>query len=390
MIKKQKFMKNHIVYLTFFLAFCSCAIQTVDAHAMNENYVFINIQEHSIDGRVEIRSNDLEDKFGIQLLNQDTSPQEQAVLHASKVQTYIRENLSLGNQETNYPIKFTKVDYLGEGDQSNFTQYFFEVATSEIPDILTIKNTLLYQGDRFHRSLLLVEYNQKTDTNYGIEHAAMVFGPNRSEQTLDLNNIPSILWPKDMFMQGVWHIWIGLDHILFLVAILLPVVLIYSNKQWLPTEKFTSTLWSVLKIVTVFTIAHSITLALAAFDYIQLSSRIVESVIALSIVLAALNNVFVVSKKSSLYIILVLGLFHGLGFASVMGHLPFRMVDGLKSILYFNLGVEAGQMAIVLVLFPILFLLRAKPAYSKWIMPAVSIILALIASYWFIERAFEL
>ena len=142
--------------------------------------------------------------------------------------------------------------------------------------------------------------------------------------------------------------------------------------------------------MTVFTIAHSITLSLAAFDLVTVPSRLVESMIALSIILVACNNFKGKVRGGSLWVILGLGLFHGLGFATVMGELPFRVQSMLKCVVGFNVGVELGQIAIVSMLFVPLFLLRKTKAYVPVILWGGSVILILIAGYWFIERAFGL
>ena len=84
------------------------------------------------------------------------------------------------------------------------------------------------------------------------------------------------------------------------------------------------------------------------------------------------------------------GLVHGLGFASVMGHLPFRMVDLLWVVIYFNVGVELGQIAIVAIVFPILFLLRKSPLYESVVLKGVSALLIAVAAWWFVQRAFDL
>ncbi|MEM8964700.1 MAG: HupE/UreJ family protein, partial [Acidobacteriota bacterium] len=155
-------------------------------------------------------------------------------------------------------------------------------------------------------------------------------------------------------------------------------------------ESFKSALWTIVKIVTVFTVAHSITLSLAALDVISLPSQVVESIIAFSIVLVALNNLFPRFREGHWLIIFFFGLFHGMGFASVMGDLPFRMMSLVKVILGFNIGVELGQVAIVLVAFPILYLLRRTVFYRPVVLGGGSVVIGLLALWWFIERAFGL
>jgi hypothetical protein len=249
---------------------------------------------------------------------------------------------------------------------------------------------MLYEDDWFHRGLLLVEYNTKTKTHHGEEYIAMVFGPASGDHVLDLTAVPGVLRARDMIWQGVLHIWIGIDHILFLVALMLPTVLVLTSRSWMPVAGFRRALWNLLRIVTVFTIAHSITLLLAAMGVLDVPSLLVESVIALSIVLVSLNNLTGLVKEGSLLIILCLGLFHGLGFASVMGHLPLRVESLLKGVVGFNIGVELGQLAIVSVVFPLLFLLRRQALYVPVVLRGGSAVLVVIAAAWFVQRAFGL
>ena len=124
---------------------------------------------------------------------------------------------------------------------------------------------------------------------------------------------------------------------------MLPTVLVMSGDSWGPVAGFPRALWNLLKIVTIFTIAHSLTLLLAALGILDVPSRLVESVIALSIILVALNNITGKSaRQGRCWRSSGSGLFHGLGFATVMGHLPFRTVYLLRSVLGFNIGVELG------------------------------------------------
>lgn len=358
------------------------------AHATGEDYVFFTFREDSIEGHFEIHFDDLETKLGLNVDPSEGQALEDTRAAAPRVHAYIQENFSVAPQGgAPYPLEFTHQDVIVL-PQGTFGQFHFRVASGPLPDRLDIRHGMFYQGDKVHRGLVLVEYNAKTDTTYPSEYTAMVFSPTNRDQTLDLNNVPALMGPREMIPQGVLHIWIGIDHVLFLLALMLSTVLVRRDGEWQPVEKFTSALWNLLKIVTVFTIAHSITLLLAALDFISLPSRLVESVIALSIILVAANNIFGKVREGSLLIILGLGLFHGLGFASVMGHLPFRMVDLLKVVIGFNIGVELGQIAIVAVVFPILFWLRKTPVYQPYVLRGASAVLILVAGWWFVERAF--
>ena len=360
------------------------------AHAQGEDYVFVTFLDSSIEGHFEIHFDDLQGKLGLAVDPRQDEALKDVTATAPRVQAYIEENFRVGPQGgAPFPFEFIRQDVIVL-PQGTFAQYYFRLRTGPLPDRLDIHHSMFFEDDRLHRGLVLVEYNAKTETTYPGDYTAMVFSPTNRDQTLDLTDIPSLMGPREMIPQGIRHIWIGIDHVFFLLALMLSTVLVRDDGKWKPLDRFPRALWNLLKIVTVFTIAHSVTLLLAALDFIALPSRLVESVIALSIILVAANNIFGTVRDGSLLIVLGLGLFHGLGFASVMGHLPFRMVDLLRVVIGFNVGVELGQAAIVAVIFPILFWLRKTWLYQPYILQGVSAVLILISGWWFVQRAFGL
>ena len=154
--------------------------------------------------------------------------------------------------------------------------------------------------------------------------------------------------------------------------------------------RFRDTFWDVFKVVTSFTVAHSITLSLAALSVISLPSRLVESTIALSVVLAALNNLKPVVAERRWAVAFVFGLVHGFGFASVLADLGLPQGALLLALVGFNLGVEAGQLAIVGVFLPLAYWLRHTWFYRRLTLVAGSLAIASLALIWLIERAFQL
>ncbi|MCI0737219.1 MAG: HupE/UreJ family protein [Beijerinckiaceae bacterium] len=187
--------------------------------------------------------------------------------------------------------------------------------------------------------------------------------------------------------QGAHHIWIGYDHILFLVSLLLPAVVTWTKQKWLPVDGFAGAFRSTAKVVTAFTLAHSVTLSAAAFGIIELPSRFVESVIAASVAAAAINNLFPVMTRRLWAAAFVFGLIHGFGFASVLSEFGLPPGQKLAALLAFNTGVELGQLAIVAALLPMLFLARRTIAYTRVVMPGGSAAISVIALIWFVERA---
>lgn len=188
--------------------------------------------------------------------------------------------------------------------------------------------------------------------------------------------------------QGVWHIWIGIDHILFLVALLLPAVLWREGGRWVAARTFKAVFLDVLKVVTGFTVAHSITLTLATLGWVTLPSRPIESVIAASVALAAANNLWPVIGGRRWLVAFLFGLVHGFGFAGALAELGLPQGALALSLLGFNVGVELGQLAIVAVFLPLAFALRSTRAYRQGVFVGGSALIVVVALWWFAERAF--
>jgi hypothetical protein len=187
----------------------------------------------------------------------------------------------------------------------------------------------------------------------------------------------------------VRHIWVGYDHILFLLSLLLPAALVWQGRRWLPAAQLREPSLDVVRTVTAFTVAHSITLSLAALGVISLPSRWVESAIAASVLLAALNNLFPLVHGRRWAVAFGFGLIHGFGFASVLADLGLPKDALLLALVGFNLGVEAGQLAIVALFLPLAFSLRATRAYRVPVFAGGSTAIAGVAAIWLYERVFD-
>ncbi len=145
-----------------------------------------------------------------------------------------------------------------------------------------------------------------------------------------------------------------------------------------------------VKVVTLFTIAHSVTLSLSALEIISLPVRLVEAVIALSIIVVALDNIFPFFHRRIWLVVFVFGLFHGLGFANVLSPLGLERSSLLTALVGFNVGVEIGQLAIIAICFPLLYLLRTWRHYRLVVLGFGSAALIVISTIWFVERTFAL
>ncbi|MGP4863940.1 HupE/UreJ family protein [Psychrobacter sp. T6-5] len=188
--------------------------------------------------------------------------------------------------------------------------------------------------------------------------------------------------------SGIHHLLIGLDHLLFLFVLLIPAVYIRKQKQLVAVANPKAALLEVFWIATSFTLAHSITLSLAALQIVSIPARFIESVIALSIAFAALNNLVPMLRVRAVYLAFFFGLIHGFGFANVLVDLPLATSARVLALLSFNIGIELGQLVFIAVVFPIALLLRHTQFYKWGIFYIGSLIGILVALWWFFERAF--
>jgi hypothetical protein len=241
------------------------------------------------------------------------------------------------------------------------------------------------------QSLIKVRYKGFFDVNAShkaiitINDQGRVYAASDEPKDFDLTKSNKMATAIEYVYQGVLHIWMGLDHILFLVALLLTCVLVRKDDGWKQNPSRKQIIIQTAWIVTAFTFAHSVTLTATAMDLITPDSRWVEVGIALSVLLAALNNVWPVIVKLG-WVTFGFGLLHGMGFAGVLGELGLSSEFKLLSVITFNLGVEIGQLAILVVALPLLMTIKNQRWYQKWFVPLGSIGIALIALQWSIQR----
>jgi hypothetical protein len=197
------------------------------------------------------------------------------------------------------------------------------------------------------------------------------FAPDTRETTVALD-APGGRGVGSFVLLGIEHILTGYDHLLFLLGLLL------RGGSWL----------SLVKIVTAFTVAHSVTLALAALDIVVLPDRLVEAVIALSIAFVAAENIFLRPVVSRRWVVsFCFGLVHGFGFSSVLRELNLPSHGLILALFGFNLGVELGQALVVAAALPLLALIR-RVGWERRMVWGSSMAILLVGVVLFVERAF--
>lgn len=240
---------------------------------------------------------------------------------------------------------------------------------------------LLFDIDPTHRGLVKYQHGE-TASSYVLSAES----PSTTLRADDSGLVRSLLAFAE---EGVWHIWMGYDHVLFLATLLLPAVMRRRRGVWEPVESFGASWANVAKVVTMFTLAHSITLWLAVMQYVTLPSRWVESCIALSIVVTAADNLIPFFRVPSHAVAFAFGLVHGFGFASVLIDLGLDQASLAASLLGFNLGVELGQLAIVALFLPFAFAIRGSRFYLWAVLRFGSVLVGLLGALWTVERVFN-
>ena len=363
------------------------------AHSTEQPYMYLFLADGAVDGRVEFAIGDVAEVLGLDLSGTDQEVEQTLRDNAAALRTYAADHLHIGADGTEWPVTFDQVDLFREAPgELAFAVVQYEVDASAVP--ATTPTDIEVEFDPFfdeidgRDGLLLITGG----------YAAGEFAPNKEllvtytdgdrDQSVDLGG--QGFWGNlsSGITLGIDHIKTGPDHILFVLALLLPSVLVFRG-GWQPMEGFGSSLWRVLKIATFFTIAHSITFTLAGMGWLPTPpSKVVETIIALSIVAAALHNLKPVLPNREWSLSFVFGLFHGMGFASLVADLGVSRSNQLLSLLGRNIGIEIGQVVVILLLFPGLFLLRRTPAYPPFLTIA-SLALAALATMWAVERTFE-
>lgn len=363
------------------------------AHSVNESYVYFEVSDETLSGRIEVNTRDLARVFAQG--GQDPTPwtREDVTARAQQLFEYFDDRIVLRSGGETYPVAFTDVTFLGKlvGDNGVMVQLQFDVpGLSPTPDEISMSYDFMFSDiDPTHRGFALIESNTRTGVERNESYISLIFEPGSGEKTLYLSGEPG--W--DLFVgfviQGVWHIWLGFDHLLFLITMLLSAVMISVARKWELAPDLNQALFKTIGVVTVFTLAHFVALGLATFGFVRLPAVLVEAVIAGLIVIVALGNIAPQLHVATWKVTLVFGLFHGLGYAYVLAPLgldPGRKAIGLAA---FNVGVELGQIAVVIIVFPILFVLRGLGFYRPVFLQTVSVVLIAAAIFWFIERTFD-
>lgn len=350
------------------------------AHKASDSYLTLKVQGSTVTGQWDIALRDIDFALGLDRDGNAEISWGELRARQTDLTAWAQGRLSL---QRGGACSLTLLsDQVDEHTDGQYAVLRISGSCPAASGPLDLNYRLLFDLDALHRGLL----NLSLD---GVTHTA-VLGPTSGAQQFQGGEASHWAQFVQYLGEGVWHIWIGFDHILFLLSLLLPAVLVHEARRWRGVSDFSTALREVLWVVTAFTAAHSITLTLAALRWVELPSRVVESAIAASVVLAALNNLIPVVERRRWIVAFVFGLIHGFGFASVLADLGLPQDTLVLSLLGFNLGVEAGQLAIVAAFLPLAFWLRNSRFYRRGVFVGGSLLTLALALVWLLERLFDL
>jgi hypothetical protein len=363
------------------LALALCGAPAL-AHKPSDSYLTLKVAGKQVDGQWDIALRDLDMAIGLDADGNGELTWDEVRARHGAIAAYALSRLALSVPGAGAcPLAATghMLDDHSDGAYAVIT--LRALCPAEV-STLEVDYKLLFDIDPQHKGLLRLEHGGLTST--------AIFTPDSARQPLRVAEASRWRQFLDYVRHGVWHIWVGFDHILFLLSLLLPAVLVWRNGRWDGGAGLRPAVIDVLKIVTAFTLAHSLTLSLATLGVLSIPSRMVESAIAASVALAALNNIWPLFQRRRAQAAFVFGLIHGFGFASVLLDLGLPSSSLLLSLVGFNAGVELGQIAIVAVFLPLAYLARDTVFYRRAVLAGGSVLICGISLVWLAERVFDM
>lgn len=354
------------------------------AHSSSNSYLTLSAPKGSLTLRADLHLRDVDLIFDLDADRDGQVSWGETHMRSAELSSWLDQGLQLSAAGQKCQLGPPDLQASEHADGT----YLSALWTPDCPGIsefsnvnLALRYGLVFAQDSLHRGLLKVDLP-------GFQSSALL-SPERPEA--QLSQADSSAWRVfgRYIVEGVWHIWIGIDHIVFLLSLLVLAPLQPSRQritQWPAAQLVRPVLFDVLAVVTAFTVAHSITLGLTILGWLTPPPDLVEPAIALSVVLAALNNLLGINSLKRWGLAFVFGLVHGFGFASVLLDLGLPASALVAALGGFNVGVELGQLAIVLVFLPIAWLLRRTRFYRWVVVAGGSVAIVVLGLVWTLER----
>lgn len=347
------------------------------AHKPSDSYLTLTVAGERVDGRWDIALRDLDHAIGLDKDQNGKLTWGEVRAKHSEIEAFALARLSL--ESGGAPCRLSPRRHLIEQHSDEaYTALYFSADCAGAVRTLSVRYGLFFDLDPTHRGLFQLRNGGSAVT--------AIFAPDRRTFSWRENSSGFIRGFLTYFAEGFRHILIGFDHILFLICLLLPAGLRRVDGQWQRVANWREALWPVIHTVTAFTLAHSVTLGATTLGLVFLPAWLVEPAIAASIIFAASNNIWPVVIRRLWLMAFGFGLIHGFGFAGVLADLDLPREALFVSLLSFNLGIEAGQLAIIAATLPLIGVAGRIKSYSRTMMPVGSACTASIAVVWLVER----
>ncbi|MCH9675672.1 MAG: HupE/UreJ family protein [Gammaproteobacteria bacterium] len=364
---------------------CAGVHISASAHQQSDAYVWLDFTEAAPSLRWDVALRDLEHVIGLDTDFDGSITWGEVRARSDRVLRYAEQRISVSRGTVACPLRAGRLQEIETRAGDAFAVVRYQIDCQVDGGTIDAAYAALFDEDPTHRAFL--HFTSPSST------VSRVLAPESQaiSLTLEERNAFSVL--SDYWQLGVEHIASGFDHLLFLLSLLLCAVLVRDRRRgglwnrWEPSTALRPVLWDITKVVTAFSLAHSITLAAASLGWLTIRSEIVEAAIAATVVVVAVNNLIPILPARRATVAFVLGLIHGLGFANVLSEIIANKDDFLLALLGFNFGVESGQLIFVLCFVPCVYLIRARVIYRQFIVSGASIAIAVLALAWFVDRA---
>ena len=360
--------------------FCVCGNLAM-AHQTGNSYLTVSEADGRLQLEIDFIVRDLGNLLQAPGQPNETPPAPDKLLSLqSPITAAIQKSLTIEVDEQAIPLEFLTQSVVLHNDGLYVRQRFSGSALPTDAKFIVVRYEFFTQNDKLGRAFFkLVMRNDEISSVFDQASSIQRFALGETKRWSTIG-----LFTK----EGIRHIWEGADHLLFLLTLLLPGLMLTIRMPHatglqpsnLAAEKFA------LKVITAFTLAHSITLACSVFGWVSLPDKLIESLIALSIMVSALLNLQKRFHISHWKLAFLFGLIHGMGFANGLRELGLSSNYFLETLFAFNLGVELGQLsAVVLVALPVLLLVR-EAASKQRLLKYGSIGVLLTSMVWLAQR----
>ncbi len=360
-----------LLFLWLLCGIASLLPSTVLAHQSGNSYLRIANAPPSLQVELDFAVRDLHSLLQVPVEERKEIRREDLPALGQRLSELVHESLQLEIDGEAVKLNFESQDVVLHNDGLYVRQLHRAPALPDTAAYLLVRYGFFNEEEKVARAFLRLASN-------GIE-SSLVLDARHSVQRLALREVAlsELLWTY--VREGALHIWGGLDHLLFLLCLLLPGLAIWRGEPATLARH-------ALTVITAFTVAHSITLAAAALDWVVLPDRWIEACIAASIVIAAVLNLMPGQRRHQWALAFGFGLVHGLGFANGLRELGLSSTHFIETLLAFNLGVEAGQLIVVLAATLLLWPLLRSAVLADGLRRWGSVGIGAMAALWVVER----